>query len=155
MTVETVVFKKGSNIEGCERCVKLNIRIGLAGSHLLIGAFSLIGALLTLYKVPTSFGTIQVLLGEIYYTDTVFDRFTQLFLLGIISLYTLVTSFYGFRFWCFCSASSAFGTLLAYVELTETLPMMVVFILVLVSLFQLCVVTYFIFQKLKSRAETG
>ena len=101
MTVETVVFKKGSNIEGCERCVKLNIRIGLAGSHLLIGAFSLIGALLTLYKVPTSFGTIQVLLGEIYYTDTVFDRFTQLFLLGIISLYTVVTSFYGFRFWCF------------------------------------------------------
>jgi len=48
--------------------VKLNIRISLAGSHLLIGAFSLIGALLTLYKVPTSFGTIQVMLGEIYYT---------------------------------------------------------------------------------------
>nr|WP_231588436.1 hypothetical protein [Enterococcus casseliflavus] len=115
----------------------------------------MIGALLTLYKVPTSFGTIQVMLGEIYYTDTVFDRFTQFFLLGIISLYTVVTSFYGVRFWCFCSASSAFGTLLAYVELAETLPVMVVSILVLASLFQLSVVTYFIFQKLKSRAETG
>ena len=81
--------------------MKLNIRIGLAGSHLLIGAFSLLGALLTLYKVPTSFGAIQALLGEIYYTDTVFDRFTQLFLLGIISLYTVVTSFYGFDFGVF------------------------------------------------------
>lgn len=135
--------------------MKVNLRITVAGSHMLIGLISIVAALMALYQVPDNFCSLPVVLGDIYFSDTVFDRFSQLFLLGIVSFYTMVISFYRFRLWQVMSAFTACSTLLFFGKSVDYFSFDYGLIILSLCMFQLLVTVLFLLKKFKSRAEAG
>ncbi|OTN76920.1 hypothetical protein A5886_001999 [Enterococcus sp. 8G7_MSG3316] len=135
--------------------MKIHLRITVASSHLLIGLTSITGALLALYQAPENFGSLQIIIGDIYFSDTVFDHFSQLFLLGIFSFYTMISSFYRFRLWQLMTAVTACSTLMLFGKIIDCFSVDYGVIIFILCMFQLLVSVLFILQKLKSRAETG
>ncbi len=135
--------------------VNTNLRVTVAGSHLMIGLTCIIGALFALYQVPETFDAQQVMIGNIYFSDTVFDRFSQVLLLGIISFYTMVISFYRFRMWQMMSAFTACSTLVLFGKIVDCFSFDYGIVIVILSMFQLLVAVLFTLQKFISRAETG